>query len=82
MVGALNESQCNNEERRHCISACMPVMYGWNPSQECCRFIREADIECACAGVTPVVAALIDINRLIKVVEWCGRSVQHHYKCG
>ncbi|KAK9984814.1 hypothetical protein SO802_034339 [Lithocarpus litseifolius] len=74
-------AQCK-EERRLGINACKPVVYGKLPTPECCERVRVTHIECVCTVVTPKLAALIDINRAIRLIEGCGRRVPRHFKCG
>ncbi|KAI5655798.1 hypothetical protein M9H77_32985 [Catharanthus roseus] len=74
-------AQCK-EERRLGINACKPVIYGKLPSPECCARVRITDIECVCPIITPKLAALVDVNRAIRLVEGCGRRVPRHFKCG
>lgn len=70
-------------ERRLGINACKPVLYGNSPSPDCCYRIRVTDIECVCPVITPQLAALVgDVNRAIRIIESCGRSVPSHVKCG
>ncbi|PIA31018.1 hypothetical protein AQUCO_05300090v1 [Aquilegia coerulea] len=82
MVGALlNASQCK-EERRIGINACKAVIHGRLPSPECCERVRVSHVECVCPEITPKLAALVDVNRAIKLIQGCGRRVPRHYKCG
>ncbi|XP_048229688.1 uncharacterized protein LOC8283236 [Ricinus communis] len=78
---APSAAQCK-EERRLGLNACKPVVYGRPPSPQCCQRIRVTHIECVCPVVTPKLAALIDVNRAIRVIEGCGRRVPRHFKCG
>ncbi|KAF5178355.1 hypothetical protein FRX31_032059 [Thalictrum thalictroides] len=81
-VGALlNESQCK-EERRIGINACKPVIHGRLPSPECCERVRVSHVECVCPEITPALAALVDMNRAIRLIQGCGRRVPRHFKCG
>lgn len=77
----LSEAACK-EERRIGINACKPVLYGKLPSPKCCERVRVTHIECVCSIITPKLAALIDINRVIRLVEGCGRRVPRKFKCG
>ena len=82
MVSAnLSDAQCH-EERRVGLNACKPVLAGKLPSAACCQRVRVTHIECVCQVITPKIAALVDINRAIRLVEGCGRRVPRHYKCG
>ena len=74
-------AQCK-EERSVGLNACKPVVYGRPPSPECCERIRVTHVECVCPLITPKLAALIDVNRVIRVIEGCGRRVPRHFKCG
>ncbi|XP_027182928.1 stamen-specific protein FIL1-like [Coffea eugenioides] len=78
---APSEAQCRLE-RKLGINACKPVVYGKPPSADCCERVRVTDIECVCPVITPKLAALIDLNRAIRLVEGCGRRVPRHFKCG
>ncbi|KAF2299188.1 hypothetical protein GH714_030930 [Hevea brasiliensis] len=71
---ALSAAQCK-EERRLGLNACKPVVYGRPPSPQCCERIRVTHIECVCPDVTPKIAALIDMNRAVRIIEGCGRRV-------
>ncbi|CAL5355834.1 unnamed protein product [Camellia sinensis] len=78
---ALSAAECK-EERRVGINACKPVVYGKLPTPECCERVRVSHIECVCPVITPKLAALIDVNRAVRLVEGCGRRVPRHFKCG
>ncbi|KAJ6704029.1 hypothetical protein OIU85_029908 [Salix viminalis] len=77
----LSAAQCK-VERRVGLNACKPVIYGKNPSPACCERVRVSHVECVCPVVTPKLAALVDLNRAIRLIEGCGRRVPRHYKCG
>ncbi|CAN4076019.1 unnamed protein product [Withania somnifera] len=77
----LSDIACS-EERRIGVNACKPVVYGKIPSPMCCERIRVTHVECVCSVITPKLAALIDINRAIRLVEGCGRRVPRNFKCG
>ncbi|GLT66371.1 hypothetical protein SLA2020_387390 [Shorea laevis] len=79
--GDMNPSQCK-EERRLLVNACRPVIFGRNPSSDCCQRVRVTHVECVCPVVTPKLAALIGVERTIKQIESCGRTVPHNFKCG
>ncbi|XVE65201.1 hypothetical protein DITRI_Ditri07aG0162100 [Diplodiscus trichospermus] len=82
MAGAeLSAAQCK-EERTLGENACKPVVYGKLPTPECCQRVRVTHLECVCPVITPTLAALIDVNRAIRLIEGCGRRVPRHYKCG
>lgn len=70
------------EEKRLAIHACMPVVYWKDPSPACCERIRVTHVNCVCPVVTPKLAALVDVNRAVQVIQSCGRKVPRHYKCG
>ncbi|XAR70555.1 hypothetical protein NMG60_11027448 [Bertholletia excelsa] len=78
---ALSAAQCK-EERRLGLNACKPVMYGKLPTPACCERVRVSHVECVCPVITPSLAALVDVNRAIRLIEGCGRKVPRHYKCG
>ncbi|KAK9279178.1 hypothetical protein L1049_012856 [Liquidambar formosana] len=79
--GDMSPSQCK-EERKLITNACRPVIFGRNPSPDCCQRVRVTHIECVCPYVTTKVAALIGVERSIKQIEGCGRTVPHNFKCG
>ncbi|KAK6947499.1 Bifunctional inhibitor/plant lipid transfer protein/seed storage helical domain [Dillenia turbinata] len=70
------------QERNIAIKVCMPVIYGKMPSPQCCERARVTHIECVCPVVTPELAALIDVNKAVRLIEGCGRTVPRHYTCG
>ncbi|KAL3598706.1 hypothetical protein D5086_006624 [Populus alba] len=78
---ALSAAQCK-EERRLGLNACKPVIYGKLPSPACCERVRVSHVECVCPDITPKLAALIDLDRAIRLIEGCGRRVPRHFKCG
>ncbi|XP_008795247.1 uncharacterized protein LOC103711052 [Phoenix dactylifera] len=69
-------------ERRAAINACKAVVYGQLPSPQCCQRARVTHVECVCSIVTPKLAALVNVNRAIRLIEGCGRRVPRHFKCG
>ncbi|KAK8538194.1 hypothetical protein V6N13_096024 [Hibiscus sabdariffa] len=77
----LSAAQCK-QERDLAITACKPVVYGKLPSPECCQRVRVTHLECVCPVITSRIAALIDVNRAVRLIQGCGRSVPRHYKCG
>ncbi|CAH1453848.1 uncharacterized protein LOC111911393 [Lactuca sativa] len=78
---AQTAAECK-EERRLAVNACRNVLTGSLPSSACCQRARVSHAACICPAITPKVAALVDINRFVKLVEGCGRRVPRHYKCG
>ncbi|OMO94787.1 hypothetical protein CCACVL1_05815 [Corchorus capsularis] len=74
-------SQCK-EEKNLLVNACKAVILGSSPSPECCQRVRLSHVDCVCPLVTPQVAALIGVERTIKQIEACGRTVPHNFKCG
>ncbi|KAL3497629.1 hypothetical protein ACH5RR_040361 [Cinchona calisaya] len=78
---APSEAQCKLEKKLG-VNACKEVLYGKPPSSDCCERIRVTDIECVCPVITPKLAALVDVNRAIRLIEGCGRIVPRHFKCG
>ncbi|XP_060676042.1 uncharacterized protein LOC132805153 [Ziziphus jujuba] len=79
--GEASPSQCK-EEKDLLVKECKPIMLGSNPTGSCCQRIRAVHMECVCPLVTPKIANLINIKRLIKQMKGCGRTVPHHFKCG
>ncbi|KAF3337774.1 putative lipid transfer [Carex littledalei] len=69
-------------ERHVTINACKPVVYGMAPSAQCCERVRVTHLECVCPIITPKLAALINVDRAVRLVQGCGRQVPHHFKCG
>ncbi|KAF8379175.1 hypothetical protein HHK36_028604 [Tetracentron sinense] len=80
---AVTPSECK-EERRLGTNACRPVVFGREPSPECCQRVRVTHIECVCPFVSPKLAALInaDLNRIVRKIKDCGRTLPSHFKCG
>lgn len=78
---ALSAAACK-AERRAGINACKPVLYGMLPSAQCCERVRVTHLECVCPIITPKLAALINVDRAVRLVQGCGRRVPHHFKCG
>nr|XP_010930597.1 uncharacterized protein LOC105051721 [Elaeis guineensis] len=79
--GGISAAACR-AERRAGVNACKAVLYGELPSPQCCERVRVTHVECVCPIITPKLAALVDVNRFVRLVEGCGRRVPHHYKCG
>lgn len=77
----MSARQCK-EEVRLGVNACKAVMNGKSPSADCCQRIRVSHVECICPVITPKLAALIDANRALRLVQGCGRRVPRHFKCG
>ncbi|KAJ4825296.1 hypothetical protein Tsubulata_012522 [Turnera subulata] len=80
-AAAPSPAQCK-QERNLGINACKPIVYGKPASPECCERIRVSHIECVCPVVNAKLAALVDVNRFVRIIEGCGRRVPRHYKCG
>ncbi|XVF51869.1 hypothetical protein PTKIN_Ptkin04bG0218800 [Pterospermum kingtungense] len=78
---APSAAQCK-QQRTLAVNACKPVIFGKLPSPECCQRARVTNFECVCPYVTPKLAALVDLNRIIRLIEGCGRKVPRHLKCG
>ena len=77
----LSPSQCK-QERDQLVNECRPIIFGRNPSANCCQRVRVTHVECVCPYVTPKFANLINVGRVIKQIEGCGRTVPHNFKCG
>ncbi|GJZ68208.1 histidinol dehydrogenase, chloroplastic isoform X1 [Tanacetum coccineum] len=75
------EAECK-EEIRLGVDACQSVLFGRLPTASCCQRVRDSHVECICPAITPRLAALIDVNRVIKLIEGCGRIVPRNFKCG
>ncbi|CAH1453849.1 unnamed protein product [Lactuca virosa] len=78
---APSAAQCK-KEKRLAINACISVLYGRPPSSSCCKRARVSHVKCICPVITPKLAALINVNRFVKLIEGCGRRVPRHFKCG
>ncbi|KAF8380640.1 hypothetical protein HHK36_028130 [Tetracentron sinense] len=81
MARALTAAQCK-QERNILVSACTPVLKMKPASPFCCERLRVTHIDCVCPIITPQLAALINVNYAIKVIQGCGRPVPRHFKCG
>lgn len=79
--GQPTDAECK-VERRLAVNSCKSVLYGRLPSTSCCQRARVSHVECICPVITPKLAALIDVNRVIKLIEGCGRVVPRKFKCG
>ncbi|CAN4078094.1 unnamed protein product [Withania somnifera] len=79
--GEVSEAVCR-EERRLGKKACLPVLFGRNPSAECCERARVTHLECFCPIVTPKFAAILNVKRLVRLIQGCGRTVPRNFKCG
>ncbi|XP_010034975.1 uncharacterized protein LOC104424307 [Eucalyptus grandis] len=79
--GQTSPSQCK-EERKQLESNCRPVIFGRQPTPQCCARVRATHVECVCPYVTPKLAALLGVDRTIKQIEGCGRTVPRNFKCG
>ena len=77
----LSPSQCE-QERDQLVNQCMPVKFGQKPSANCCQRIRVTHVECVCPYITREFANLINVPRTIKIIQGCGRTVPHNFKCG
>lgn len=82
MVSATPSARQCKKERTLALNACKSVMYGRLPSSYCCQRIRVSHTKCICPVITPKVAALVNPNRFLKLIEGCGRRVPRHFKCG
>ncbi|KAK1356470.1 AAI domain-containing protein [Heracleum sosnowskyi] len=78
-----SSSECK-EEQRLGANACQSAMLnnGKKPSEACCERVRASHVECICPAITPKIAAMIDVNRVLRLVKSCGRKVPRHFKCG
>lgn len=77
-----SSDKCKEELELGANACTSAYMNGKKPSAECCKRVRAGRIECVCPAITPKVAALIDVNRAIRLVKSCGRKVPRHFKCG
>ncbi|XP_059625304.1 uncharacterized protein LOC132268481 [Cornus florida] len=82
VYGEMSPSQCK-QERRLLENACKPVIFGQDPSPNCCQRVRDTHVECVCPQVTPKLAALLgSVQHIVNKIEGCGRHVPHNFKCG
>ncbi|XP_048325511.1 uncharacterized protein LOC125421255 [Ziziphus jujuba] len=79
--GNTSPSQCK-QEKDLLVKECKAMIFGSNPSPSCCQRVRVTHVECVCPLVTPKLANLIDVQKIITQIEGCGRTVPHHFKCG
>ncbi|KAL6985874.1 hypothetical protein U1Q18_019246 [Sarracenia purpurea var. burkii] len=77
----LTPSQCR-DERQLGIKECKPVMFGAAPSAACCVRMRVSHVECACPVIDPKLAAILTLDRVVKLLRTCGRAVPHKFQCG
>ncbi|KAE8702717.1 hypothetical protein F3Y22_tig00110482pilonHSYRG00722 [Hibiscus syriacus] len=80
-VTAQSAAECK-EERRILVNACKGLITRKPPTPYCCERLRVTHVNCVCPVITPQLAALIDVNYAIKVIQGCGRQVPRHFKCG
>ncbi|XP_050380046.1 probable non-specific lipid-transfer protein AKCS9 [Argentina anserina] len=80
-MGDTTPSQCKDEKKLF-VDACKAVVTGSNPSAYCCQRVRVTHLECVCPYITPKVANLINVPRLVKQIQGCGRRLPHNFKCG
>ncbi|KAL6123439.1 hypothetical protein ACLB2K_075961 [Fragaria x ananassa] len=74
-------SECKREKNL-LVGACKRVIAGFNPSAACCQRVRVTHAECVCPYLSPKVANLIKVDRTIRQIQGCGRTVPHNFKCG
>ena len=78
----MSPSQCQ-EEKDQLVNRCWPVVVlNQNPSANCCKSVRVAHVECVCPYVTPELTKLVNVERIIKQIRGCGRTIPHNFKCG
>ncbi|KAJ0037919.1 hypothetical protein Pint_23204 [Pistacia integerrima] len=78
---AQTAAECK-EERRLLVDGCKSLLIRKPPSGYCCERLRVTHVNCVCPIITPQLAALIDVNYAVKVVQGCGRQVPRLFKCG
>ncbi|XP_062092264.1 uncharacterized protein LOC133798092 [Humulus lupulus] len=81
VVKAVTADQCK-EERRQLVNECRPVIFGQDPSNNCCQRVRVVHVECICPYLTPKFAKLINLERTAKQIRSCGRNIPHNFRCG
>lgn len=52
------------------------------PSQACCAVIQRANIPCLCSKVTPSIEAIICMDKVVYVANYCKRPLQPGSNCG
>ncbi|OVA01514.1 Bifunctional inhibitor/plant lipid transfer protein/seed storage helical domain [Macleaya cordata] len=52
------------------------------PSQGCCDVVKKADVPCICQHVTPAIEALVSVEKVIYVADYCGKALPRGTKCG
>ena len=78
----MSPSQCK-EENDQLVNRCWPVVVlRQNPSANCCKSVRVAHMECVCPHVTPELSKLVNVERIIKQIQGCGRTIPHKFTCG
>lgn len=84
ILAAVNHVEADKcgDEIQGLVNNCSSILSGKSPSAVCCGLIRSADMGCVCPKVTPQIAALINVPKLVSLVESCGRNVPHHTQCG
>lgn len=80
-VRAQSAAECK-QERKILVNACKAVITRKPPTPYCCERLRVTHVSCVCPVITPQLAALIDVNYAIKVIQGCGIQVPRHFKCG
>lgn len=80
--GDTTPSQCQQERKLLEDSCKTRLLLGLSPSATCCQHVRVTHVECVCPKVTPKLANLINVQRTIKQIEGCGRTVPRNFKCG
>ncbi|MBA0575653.1 hypothetical protein Golob_024353, partial [Gossypium lobatum] len=78
---AESAAECKGE-RNILVNACKGVIRQKSPTPYCCQRLRVTHVNGVCPIITPQLAALIDVNYAIKVIQGCGRQVPRHFKCG
>ncbi|XP_050386776.1 uncharacterized protein LOC126803071 [Argentina anserina] len=79
--GDTTPSECKREKDL-LVGACKRVVVGLEPSAACCQRVLVTHAECVCPYLSPKVANLINVNRSIRQIQRCGRTVPHNFKCG
>jgi len=52
------------------------------PSEDCCRVIRNANMHCLCKYANQNLESIISVPKAIYVAQYCGVVLQRGAKCG
>ena len=52
------------------------------PSDNCCLFIKHADMPCFCKDEAPYVEDIVSMKKVVAIALLCGKPLPHDSKCG